>query len=103
MGGSVVGSDVVAPDMNVVDRLSSLPGGCSRFCSRDFVGRLSAVSAVPEPQIAAFVRLSRAVGGVSALSTELARSYYTALEADGVEPGCGVDTAMSEGRARDVR
>jgi hypothetical protein len=53
--------------------------------------------------VAAFVQLSRAVGGVSALSTELAGSYFTTLEADGVEPvGRRLDTATSEGRA-DVR
>jgi hypothetical protein len=41
---------------------------------------------------------------LSTLSTELARSHYTALEADGLEPvGRGVDTATSKGRARDVR
>ncbi len=98
MGGFVTGSD-----MNVVDQSSSLPGECSRFCSRDLVGRLPAVSAAPEPQIAAFVRLSTAVDGVSTLSTELAGSYYTAIEADGVEPvGRRVDTDTSEGRA-DVR
>jgi hypothetical protein len=103
MGGSVVGGLVTASDMNVVDQSSSLPGECGRFCSRDFVGRLPAVSAAPEPQIAAFVRLSRAVGGVSALSTGLAGSYFTTLEADGVEPvGRRLDTATSEGRA-DVR
>ncbi len=84
------------------DRVN-IPGVCGRFCSRDLVGHLPAVSAAPEPQIAAFVRLSRAVGGASTLSTELAGSYCTALEANGVEPvGRRVDTATSEGRA-DVR
>ena len=101
-----MGSDVVASENDVADRSSSLPGECRRFCSRDFLRarRLPAASAAPEPQIAAFVRLSRAVSGVPTLSTQLAPNYYTALEADGVEPvGRGVDTATSERRARDVR